>query len=159
MGGRQARTGPEYGNIYDHFAIEFEYPNGVRVASMSSQMQGTTNRENERIVGTKGVALGQGIIEGQNPFKYEGEQNNPYIQEMADLIASIRNGEPINEGRNLAESSMCGIMGRISAYTGRAVSWDWVMNSSELDLSPVAYDFDIDFPVRPVAIPGKTKLI
>jgi predicted dehydrogenase len=159
MGGRQARTGPEYGNIYDHFAVEFEYPNGVRVASMSSQIQGTTNRENERIVGTKGVASGQGIIEGQNPFKYDGEQNNPYVQEMADLIASIRNGEPVNEGRNVAESTMTAIMGRISAYTGRAVSWDWVMNASELDLSPAAYDFDIDLPVRPVAIPGKTKLI
>jgi hypothetical protein len=122
-------------------------------------MKGTANRVNERIVGTKGVASGQGIIEGQNPFKYDGEPNNPYVQEMTDLIASIRNGKPVNEGRNLAESTMCGIMGRISAYTGRAVSWDWVMNASELDLSLPEYSFDIDLPVRPVAIPGKTKLI
>jgi len=159
MGGRQSRTGPEYGNIYDHFAVEFKYPNDVRVMSMCSQIKGTSNRENERIVGTKGVAFGHGIIEGQNPYKYEGERNDPYVQEMADLIAGIRNGEPINEGKNVAESTMAAIMGRISAYTGRAISWDWVMNASKLDLSPPAYDFDIDLPVKPVAIPGKTKLI
>jgi len=159
VGGRQARTGPEYGNIYDHFTVEFEYPNGVRVASMCSQIQGTTNREDERIVGTKGVAFGHGVIEGKNPYQYDGEHNSPYVQEMADLVKSIRNSEPVNEGKNVAESTMTAIMGRISAYTGRAVSWDWVMNASKLDMSPPAYDFDTDLPVRPIAIPGKTKLI
>jgi hypothetical protein len=53
---------------------------------------------------------------------------------------------------------MNAIMGRMSAYTGRALKWDWAMNASKLDLSPGKYEFG-DLPVRPVAVPGKTRLI
>ena len=53
-------SAPEYGNIFDHFAVEFEYPNGVRVTSMCRQTKGCADRVEERIVGTKGVALGLG---------------------------------------------------------------------------------------------------
>ena len=31
MGGRQVRTGPEYGNIYDHFSVVYEYANGAKL--------------------------------------------------------------------------------------------------------------------------------
>ena len=41
VGGRQSRTDPAYGHIYDHFAVEFEYPGGVRVQSMCRQIKGT----------------------------------------------------------------------------------------------------------------------
>lgn len=162
VGGRQARTGPEYGNIYDHFAVEYEYPNDVRVQSMCRQVDGCTNIIAERVIGTKGIAYTDesvGLIEEPNTYKFDGDSNNPYVTEHADLIASIRNGQPLNEGRQVAESTLTAIMGRMSAYTGRALSWNWVMNASKLDLSPPAYNFDIDLPVRPVAIPGKTKLI
>jgi len=161
MGGREVRTAPEYGNIFDHFSVEYEYPGGVRVLSMCRQIDGTSTRVAERIVGTKGVADTNGStasIEGQNPFNYEGKSPNPYIQEHADLIASIRKGRPLNEGRRIAESTMTAIIGRMSAYTGRALKWDWAMNASKLDLSPEKYEFG-DLPVRPVAVPGKTKLI
>jgi len=161
MGGRQVRTGPEYGNIFDHFAIEYEYPNGVRVLSMCRQTAGCHDVVAERVVGTKGQTYtdgSTGLIEGQNPFKYEGESPNPYVQEHADLIASIRNGKPLNEGKQVAESTMTAIMGRMSAYTGRALKWDWAMNASKLDLSPPKYEMG-DLPVRPVAVPGKTKLV
>jgi len=161
MGGRQVRTGPEYGNIFDHFAIEYEYPNGARVLSMCRQTAGCHEQVSERVVGTKGKTYtdgSTGFIEGQNPFKYEGESPNPYVQEHADLIASIRQGNPINEGRDVAESTMTAITGRMSAYTGRALKWDWAMNASNLDLSPPKYEMG-DLPVRPVAIPGKTKLV
>ncbi len=158
MGGRQARTGPEYGNIYDHFAVEFEYPNGVRVLSMCRQIPGCADRIEERVVGTKGVAFGYGEIKGENPWKFEGEEPSPYVQEHADLISSIRRGQPLNEGRRIAESTMCAIIGRMSAYTGRAISWEWAMNSSKLDLSPKSYEFGPN-PVDPVAVPGFTPLI
>lgn len=158
MGGRQVRTGPEYGNIYDHFAVEFEYPGGVRVLSMCRQIPGCADRIEERIVGTKGVAFGYGEIRGENPWKFEGEERNPYVQEQADLIASIRSGQPLNEGRRIAESTMSAIIGRMSAYTGRAISWEWAMNSSQLDLSPKTYEFGPN-PVDPVAMPGITPLI
>ena len=75
------------------------------------------------------------------------------------MIASIREGRPLNEGKRIAESTMTAIMGRMSAYTGRALKWDWAMNASKLDLSPPEYSFDIEVPVRPVAVPGKTQLI
>ena len=156
MGGREVR---KEGNIFDHFAVEYEYPNGVRILGTCRQINGCHNRVEERIVGTKGVADGHGVITGQNAYKYEGKSPDPYVQEQADLIASIREGKPLNEGKNVAESTMAAIMGRMSAYTGRALKWDWAMNASKLDLSPPKYDFDIDFPARPVAVPGKTELI
>jgi len=80
------------------------------------------------------------------------------VQEHADLIASIRAGKPLNEGRNVAYSTMAAIMGRMSAYTGRALSWDWAMKASKLDLTPPKYEWG-DLPVEPVASPGKTPLV
>ena len=67
-------------------------------------------------------------------------------------------GKPLNEGRRIAESTLAAIMGRMSAYTGRELKWDWAMNASELNLSPPKYEFS-DLPVRPIAIPGKTQLV
>ncbi|HUW19958.1 MAG TPA: Gfo/Idh/MocA family oxidoreductase [Sedimentisphaerales bacterium] len=161
MGGRQVRTGPEYGNIFDHFAVEYEYPNGVRVLSMCRQIEGCDHRVSERVVGTNGSAYmdgSHGSIEGPNAYKYDGKSPNPYVQEHTDLIASIREGRPLNEGRRIAESTLAAIMGRMSAYTGRALKWDWAMNASELDLTPPSYEFG-DLPVAPVAVPGKTQLV
>jgi len=156
MGGRAVRN---LGNIYDHFAVEFEYAGGVRIASMCRQINGSTDRIAERVVGTKGVVdVDRGVIMGEKPFKYEGPDPDHYVQEMADLIQSIRDGVPINEGKNVAESTMNAVMGRMSAYTGRALKWDWAMNASKLDLTPPKYDW-IDLPVEPVATPGKTQLI
>lgn len=161
MGGRQVRTGPQYGNIFDHFAIEFEYANGGRIMSMCRQIEGTSSRVSERVVGTKGSTYtdsANGYIEGDKPFKYEDSALNPYVQEHGDLIASIRNGQPLNEGRRIAESTMTAIMGRMSAYTGRELKWDWAMKSSVLDLTPPKYDFT-DLPEQVVAQPGQTELI
>ncbi len=158
MGGRQVRTGSEYGNIYDHFAVEFEYPEGVRVQSMCRQIPGCADRIEEKIVGTRGAAFGYGEITGPNRWKFEGEEKNPYVQEHADLIASIRSGAALNEGKRVAESTMCAIIGRMSAYTGRAISWDWAMMNSRLDLTPRKFEFGPN-PVDPVAVPGVTPLV
>ena len=161
MGGRQVRTAPEYGNIFDHFSVEFEYPNGVRVTSLCRQTKGCAERVEERIVGTKGVAWSTSSatrITGKKAWTFQADEINPYVQEHIDLIASIRKGKPLNEGRQIAESTMCAIMGRMSAYTGRAFSWEWAMNTSQLDLSPAKYEFGPN-PVDPVAVPGTTPLV
>jgi len=161
MGGREVRTGPEYGNVYDHFSVEYEYPNGVRVSYIGAQIDGISVRCDQRLAGTKGSAyldFGNATIEGQNPFTYEGDIPDPCIQQHADHIAAIREGKHLNEGRRIAESTLTAIMGRMSAYTGRALSWDWVMKASKLDLTPPSYEFG-DLPARPVAVPGKTELI
>jgi len=156
MGGRAVRN---LGNIYDHFTVEYEYPEGVRVLSMCRQINGCTDRVAERVVGTRGAAdIDQGVITGEKPFKYDGPDPDHYVQEMADLVQSIREGSPINEGKQVAESTLNAIMGRMSAYTGRALKWDWAMKASKLDLSPPKYEW-CDLPVTPVAVPGKTMLI
>jgi predicted dehydrogenase len=158
MGGRQQRTAPEYGNIFDHFAVEFEYPNGVRVASYCRQIPGCADRVEEKIVGSKGYAMGFGEIHGDSFWKFQGDETNPYVQEHIDLIAGLRSGKRLNEGKRIAESTMCAIMGRMSAYTGRAISWEWAMASSKLDLTPAKFELGPN-PVDPVAMPGKTPLV
>jgi len=162
MGGRQVRTGAEYGNIFDHFAVEYEYPNDVRVLSMCRQTDGCSFNVSERVVGTTGQTYTDhttAFIKGSKPYELpEGEAPDPYVQEHTDLIAGIRNGKPLNEGKRVAESTLTAIMGRMSAYTGRALKWDWAMNASKLDLTPPKYEM-CDLPVRPVAVPGKTPLV
>jgi len=161
LGGRQVRTGPEFGDCFDHFAVEYEYPNGVRVEYMGAQIDKASDRCDQWIVGTKGRAyldFANATIEGDKPFKYDGPAWNPEIRQHADQIAAIREGKHLNEGKRIAESSMTSIMGRMSAYTGRALKWDWAMNASKLDLSPSKYEFG-DLPMPPVAMPGKTQLI
>jgi predicted dehydrogenase len=161
LGGRQVRTGPEYGDVYDHFAVEYEYPDGVRIEYMGAQIDKVTTRQDAQVVGTKGrvyMDSGNFVIEGDKPFKYDGPSPSPVIKQHADQIAAIRGGERLNEGQRVAESTMTCIMGRMSAYTGRALKWDWAMNASKLDLSPPKYEFG-DLPPRPVAMPGQTPLI
>ena len=164
MGGRQSRTGPEFGNIWDHFTVEYEYPNGVRVMSMCSQIKGSTSKIGERILCTKGATVtdrSMGYIEdtrGQKVFTYNDRIHSGEVTQFENLIRSIRDGKPINECRRIAESTMTLILGRMSAYTGRAIKWDWVMKASKLDLTPQKLELG-DLPVAPVAIPGKTQLI
>lgn len=158
MGGRQVRTAPEFGNIFDHFAVEFEYPNGARVLSMCRQIPGCSDRIEERLAGSRGFAFGYGEIHGRKAWKFSGEEINPYVQEHVDLVRSIRAGRPLNEGKRIAESTLCAIMGRMSAYTGRAIGWEWALNASKLDLTPAEYRFG-SLAVDPAAVPGVTPLI
>ncbi|MEZ6195080.1 MAG: Gfo/Idh/MocA family oxidoreductase [Planctomycetota bacterium] len=158
LGGRQARVASEFGHIYDHFAVEFEYPGGVRVHSFCRQQQGTPSRVEERIVGTEGVAMAGQWIKGRTKWRHRDEgDRNPYVQEHIDLIASIRDGRPLNEGRRIAESTLCAVMGRMAAYTGKEVTWDFAMNS-QLDIVPSELVFG-DMPVPEVATPGVTPLV
>jgi predicted dehydrogenase len=161
IGGRQVRTGPSYGNCFDHFAAEYEYPNGVRIEYMGTQIDGVSNRNDQRFVGTKGRAytdFGRVVVEGPNKAEYAWDKIDPCIKQHAEQIAAIREGKHLNEGRRIAESTLTAIMGRMSSYTGRALKWDWAMNASKLDLRPPKYEFG-DLEMRPVAIPGKTPLI
>lgn len=161
VGGREVRKGPDYGNIYDHFAIEYEYPEDLRISAMCRQIDSCTDRISDRVVGSEGAAYldsGTATIKGLRPYTFDGPVRNPQIQEHADMIASIRTGQPLNHGKRIAESSLTAIMGRMSAYTGRALKWDWALKASKLNLSPARYEF-ADLPVRPIAVPGSTKLV
>lgn len=135
MGGRQNR-GAIPGNIWDHFAVELEYANGARVASQCRHAAKTSTRVGERLVGTKGTADPSGVIKGEQAFKYEAKDVNPQVQEHTDLIASIRSNSPVNEAVRVAETTLTAIGGRMAAYSGREVSWKWLMEGSKLDLFP-----------------------
>lgn len=135
VGGRQWRTEPQFGNIYDHFGVRYRYANGAIVVSTCRQIDGTKPLVSEGLVGTKGKAAA-GRIEGSNPFNFDGANPNPYEQEHADLIQSVREGKPLNEGRAVAEATLTAIIGRMSAYSGQPVRYEWALNDSELDLTP-----------------------
>jgi myo-inositol 2-dehydrogenase / D-chiro-inositol 1-dehydrogenase len=138
MGGRQTR-GNIPGNIWDHFAVEMEYASGARVMSMCRHTPKSSDRIAERVVGTRGVADTKGAeatIKGAKPFTYSGPTPNPMVEEHKNLIASIRKNEPLNEGEQVAISTLTAIGGRMSAYTGREISWNWLMNGSRLDIFP-----------------------
>jgi predicted dehydrogenase len=158
-GGRQQRTGPEFGHIYDHFGVEFEYDGDVRWSSFCRQNDKTSGRVSEHVAGTKGMSNCSGYISGPNTWSFKGQATNPYVQEHTDLIESIRAGKPLNEGKAVAESTLAAIMGRMSAYTGREVNYSWVLKESKLDLTPPQFDLKAPLPVAEVAIPGKTPLI
>jgi predicted dehydrogenase len=156
VGGRQYRTGPEHGNIFDHFGVEFFYPNDVRTISTCRQIKGAGNRVSERVVGTKGVSDCAGRIDGENSWRYRGPNPNPYVVEHTDLINSIRSGEPLNEGKRIAESTLCAIMGRESAYSRQQFKTSWFVSRCTLNLLP-SENLSLK-SVPPFAVPGKYEL-
>ena len=157
-GGRQVRTDPIYGNIFDHFSIVYEYANGVRGYHTCRHWKGAETMVQDHILGSKGACNVFGnSITGEKPWKYEGESCDMYQNEHDKLFAAIRSGEPINNGEYMAKSTMLAIMGRTAAYTGQIITWDQMMKSEE-KLGPDKYEWGYA-PQDPVAIPGKTKFV
>jgi predicted dehydrogenase len=159
LGGRQARPNQNYGHIYDHFAVEYEYANGARMFSQCRQMNGCEGKVEEAVVGTKGTSNCKDWIRGgdkQLVYRFRDQEVNPYQQEHQDLMDSIRAGKPLNEAKAVAESTLTGIMGRDSAYCGRAVEWDEVLNSPKR-LGPETYEMG-SLPFPEIPIPGQYKL-
>jgi predicted dehydrogenase len=166
MGGRQQRTDPAFGHIYDHFAVDYEYPDDVHVLSMCRQIPGCSNDISEHVIGTKARAdlanktwkIGPHRGSGKG-WSYDGEKDtDPYVQEHIDLVAAIRKGKPYNELRAATQSNLAAIMGRMAAYTGKRVTWDQALNSRE-SLYPSG---DLKFgkmEVAKVAIPGTAEII
>lgn len=160
LGGRQVRTGPEFGHIFDHFAIDFEYPNNVHVHSTCRQQEGCANDVNEYIVGTRGAWSSRGFaITGERPWSVPRDRrsDNPYQEEHNALYRAIRAGNRLNDLKNVAESTMTAIMGRMACYTGREITWDQALNSTQ-NLVPANLTWDTPMPVPPVAMPGRTQL-
>jgi myo-inositol 2-dehydrogenase/D-chiro-inositol 1-dehydrogenase len=158
-GGRQVRIESEFGHIFDHFAVAYEYANGARGFLFTRQMDGCSNEVGDRVMGTRGVCdmnhLGH-QISGEKKWRYSGEKNDSYQTEHDELFKAIRSGKPINDGVRMAHSTLKAIMGRMAAYTGQTITWEQAMNSQE-DLSPARYAWDQPMPMPPVAMPGKTK--
>ena len=160
IGGRQQRTDKKYGHIYDHFTVFYEYPDGKRVYFTTRQQDGCSNRTDERVLGTKGQAevLRHRLYDmaGKPFWRYKESKPSMYRVEHEELFKSIRDGNPINNGHYMTNSTMLAIMGRMCAYTGKTMTWDDCYNH-EQQLGPDEYTWgDVAEPT--VAIPGKFKL-
>jgi myo-inositol 2-dehydrogenase/D-chiro-inositol 1-dehydrogenase len=154
-GGRQVRTAPEFGHIYDHFTTVYEYEGDAFATMMCRQQNGCDKKVANEFTGTKGTAyvLPDYLIKGASQWKYEGEPNDMYVQEHTDLIANIRAGRPSNELKQVTESSLTAIMGRMSAYSGKTITWDDALNSTE-SLMPATLTWG-PMPTPPVPVPGQ----
>ena len=160
VGGRQVRTDPRFGHIYDHFGLEFQFPGDRFVFSMCRQQDGTDGKVEEVFHGSDGLATmrsGFAEIGGPNAWRFGGKQRDPYTQEHIDLQNAILKDQPLNEAEQVALSSMCAIMGRMAAYTGKDLTLDEAYNSTEV-LMPESVDFG-SRPEAPVAVPGKTRFM
>ncbi|MEX0944859.1 MAG: Gfo/Idh/MocA family oxidoreductase [Balneolaceae bacterium] len=163
-GGRQVRVDPIYGNIYDHFAITYEYANGAKGFHFSRQQPNCENSYKAEIFGEDGIgrafASGEHSIRGRKNWDYDGEENQMYQTQHDELFASIRKGSIINDGEFMTKSTMLGIMGRMAAYTGRKITYEQALNSTE-ELGPEIYDWN-DVPDADglsVAMPGVTPFV
>ena len=153
------------GDIFCHVGTEMTYPNGAKVLSMGRHAPKSTNRVNERIVGTKGHSdCYRSIVDwkGEQIWSFEGRGTGGRTEEHAVLIEGMKNKKPVNEARRIAESTLTAIGCRMSAYTGREISWDWLLNSSKLDYLPP----EVEKQLKPgpgifheIAVPGQTPLI
>ncbi len=166
MGGRQVRTEAQFGHIFDHFAIDYEYPNNVHVLSMCRQTVGASLNVSEAVTGARGACTmnagaRQYQITGERPWTLpRANDNEPYQAEHVALFESIRGlnrRARINDLRQVAESTLTAIMGRMSAYTGQNVTWEQALNS-QLALMPERLTWDMSLPMPAVSVPGRTPL-
>jgi myo-inositol 2-dehydrogenase / D-chiro-inositol 1-dehydrogenase len=157
LGGRQTRRGERHGHIFDHFAVEFEYPNGLTMFSQCRQINNCKNMVGEFVQGTLGKSdCADEITPAKGAkWRFRKKAANAYQLEHEDLIASIRAGQPINEAQNVAESTLTGIMGREACYSGQEVTWDEAMKSTTR-LGPEKYEFG-PYESPEIARPGIYK--
>ncbi|MCK6447437.1 MAG: Gfo/Idh/MocA family oxidoreductase [Planctomycetes bacterium] len=163
LGGRAARSGPEHGNAFDHFAIVYEYEGGMRTYHTCRQIDGCPSDNTDYIYGTNGSCTVNGWVPqydvvdraGKLQWKFEGDVPDMYQVEHDELFASIRKGEPKWDGDLMVHSTLLAIMGRMAAYTGQTIGYAQALESKE-DLLPAKLEFG-ELASPPVAIPGQTK--
>ncbi|MBI1841581.1 MAG: Gfo/Idh/MocA family oxidoreductase [Verrucomicrobia bacterium] len=167
MGGCEVRKGQDYGEIFDHHAVEYEYADGSRLGSQCRHILNCWNDVSEHVVGTKGSCdVSRHMILGPNAWRFRADKANPpkdpYQQEHDDLFDAIRNDKPYNEAEYGAHSSLTAIMGRMATYSGKIVEWDAALNST-LETMPKNLAWDAPTLVNPGAdgmypraVPGKT---
>ena len=152
------------GNIYDHFDVNYLFPNGYRVFLANRQSTGCYNGTFDYVMGTDGTLLlggGQPRIEtpdGKVKWQFQGQEYDMYQREHDVLFASIRSGKPKNDDLNLATSTLLAIMGRHAAYSGQQITWDQALNS-DVSLVPKPVDWTAKHEVPGLAQPGRSKVV
>ena len=160
LGGKQKRVVGQPSEIYDHHAINFSYPNGVRIASQCRQFPGGQNRVNEEFQGTKGfVKIGEITdYSGKVLWKYEGATKskskdsggttNPYQVEHNELQAAIRNDTPLNNAYYGATSTFSAVLGRTATYSGKPQDYKKLL-AEDFNLMPENLTWESTPPVVP----------
>ncbi len=169
MGGREVRKGKEYGEIFDHHYVEFQYADGMVLNSQCRHIKGCYNRVDEQLVGSKGTIFGaaKNVVDRSGNVIYQfdkANENNPYQTEHDELFAVIAKGEyKFADADNAAKSTMTAILGRLATYSGQMVEFDKALNSG-LSIAPTAFEWNAPMPVvpdkdgyYPIAVPGVTK--
>ncbi len=162
FGGRARR---ETGNQFDFFSVDLDFGDDVHIHSQCRQIAGTYSRVGEMFTGTIGSCQGGGKITGKEVDvpEIKLESGNGQTQEHVAMIKSIIAGEPLNEARQIAESTMVAIMGRMSAYTGQLIRWVDVMENEKSPFynyacTPNALAFEkgeIELPEEAPPVPGE----
>jgi len=159
LGGRQVRTDPKFGHIFDHHAVIFEYASGVKLFSYCRQQDNCAQEVSDHIFGSNGFSqLMKHSIDGPHKWRFRGDAENMYQVEHNELFAAIRAGKVLNDGDFMARSTLMAILGRMATYTGKRVTWEQALNSKE-DLMPPQLDMAMSLPTPPVAMPGFTKVV
>ncbi len=164
FGGRAFRhlgAPKDAGQIWDHFAVEYEYKNGVRLSSYCRHYPVAQDDVSETVIGSTGSSYtrdgsaytvnGKGVLEDEKAL-------SGYVQEHIDLLNSIRAGAPLNELKNVTDATFTAILGRNACYaSGTTLKWDDALASAE-DTMPK--DFALDKPMDATAAPrpGSWKL-
>jgi predicted dehydrogenase len=168
MGGRQVRTGKEFGEIYDHHFVEYTYADGTVLNSQCRHQKGTYAKVDEMIVGTKGTVFcndARITSKGNTLYQYDkAQENNPYQSEHDELFAAIAKGEyKFADADNGAKATMTAVMGRMATYSGQVIDFDQALNSG-ISIMPKTFAWDAKPPTLPdangfyaIATPGVTK--
>jgi len=169
MGGRQVCTDPDrFGDEFDHHAIVYDYPNGIRVFAHGRHIPGCFNKAAVIALGTKGQAFmpSRPYIESEKPWRFQAPKTPVSMtdNEHKVLFQSIRNGKPVNNGERMCHTSMLSIMGEMVCCTGKQMTWEQVMKSP-LSYALPKYGWDVEPPIKPgpdgnypAILPGVTKL-
>jgi len=167
MGGRQVRTEPKYGDIFDHHAVVYEYADGTRFYAFCRQQPDCFRKVSFMVQGSKGRMTGWGryVIEGQTNWDSGKRQTHPEINTFREMFSGMQAGKPINDSVAMARSTMLAILGRMATHSGQQVTWDEAFGSKKA-LAPERYAWDAKPPVLPGpdgkyphAIPGVTKVL
>jgi myo-inositol 2-dehydrogenase / D-chiro-inositol 1-dehydrogenase len=167
LGGRSSMIEPIYGDVFDHHSVIYEFPGGVPVYAYCRTTSGCYEEDSSVVLGSKGRASVKAKrIWGETTWRWQG-QADPYQIEHDRLFASIRSGQPLNNGDYMADSTLMCIMGQISCYTGQQFTWEQV-SQSDFHYLPKPEDCHdgMEPPTRPgpdgsypVYVPGRTRLI
>lgn len=154
-GGRQSKPWDRYGNVYDHFAVEFDYGDGRKGFHFGRQQNGTQPRNSVEAMGSKGYMdvslLSSYQILGQNPWKFDGKMNNMYQTQHDELFAAIRNNEVIQDDF-MADSTLLAIWAREAAYSGKIISLDEIQNSTQT-YGPTSEEYSWEMEIDTARIP------